>query len=220
MSLIRPAVITAPTIEPATLAEAKVHLRVADSFTADDAYITALITAAREYCEYRTDKAFLEQTLEWCVDYWPAVYLPSGYARPVNYSNAIELPRAKPLQSVSSLTYKDSGGVITTMVLNTDYIADTDSEPGRILPPYGQTWPSFTPWPANAIRIRYVAGETTSPLSFPQCLVQAMYLLIGHWYENREGVSIGQNVTIESKAIVFAVDALLGVYVPPDAYVL
>lgn len=35
--------------EPITLAEAKAHLRV--EHDADDAYISALITAARQYCE-------------------------------------------------------------------------------------------------------------------------------------------------------------------------
>jgi uncharacterized phiE125 gp8 family phage protein len=58
----------------------------------------------------------------------------------------------------------------------------------------------------NPICVTYKAGWTTAAL-VPQTIRQAMLLLIGHWYENREEALTG---TI-SRSIEFGVKALLGV---------
>jgi uncharacterized phiE125 gp8 family phage protein len=107
-----------------------------------------------------------------------------------------------PLQSVTSVTYKDSAATTTTMTVTTDYIVDSDSNVGRIVLPYGETWPSFTAYSVNPITITYKAGYT----ALPKALEQAMLLLIGHWYENREATG-----TV-SKEIEFATKALLSMY--------
>jgi len=44
-------------------------------------------------------------------------------------------------------------GTVTTMDA-ADYVVDTDALPGLIVPAYGETWPSFTPRPAGAVRIQ------------------------------------------------------------------
>lgn len=162
-------VITPVSTEPITLAEAKAHVRAGTS-TTEDALITALISAAREYCENYTSRALATQTLEMYLDRFPCAY-------------EIELLRP-PLQSVTSVTYTDSAGTTTTMTANTDYIVDADSMMGRIVLPYGKLWPSFTPYSVNPIKIRYVAGYT----DIPKTIKQAMLLLIGHWYANREAI--------------------------------
>jgi uncharacterized phiE125 gp8 family phage protein len=158
----------------------------------EDDLISALITAAREYCEGFTGRALATQTLEAYPQRFPRV-------------NEIELP-CPPLQSVTSVKYTDSDGDETTMTADTDYIVDTDSTVGRIVLPYAGTWPAATLYTVNPIKIRYVAGYTTIPRS----IKQAMLLLIGHWYANREAVLIGQGTM--SKEIEFAVKALLSMY--------
>ena len=55
-------VITAPTAEPITLAEAKLHLRVNNSV--EDALITALITASRQFVEGYTWRPLMTQTVD------------------------------------------------------------------------------------------------------------------------------------------------------------
>lgn len=155
----------------------------------EDDLISALITAAREYCEGFTGRALAAQTLETYPPRFPC-------------ENEIELP-CPPLQSVTSVKYTDSDGDETTMTEDTDYIVDTDSPVGRIVLPYAGTWPTETLYTVNPIKIRYVAGYETIPRS----IKQAMLLLIGHWYANREAVLVGQGTM--SKEIEFAVKALL-----------
>lgn len=76
---------TAPTVEPISLDEAKLHLKVDGSD--DNALITAKIITARQLAEKETKRAFITQTIEMYLDSAPA---------------EIEVPRP-PLQSVDSI---------------------------------------------------------------------------------------------------------------------
>src|SRR5690606_23947827 len=86
---------TDPASEPLTLEEAKAHLKV--EVAADDAYITALITAARMTLEEWTGRAFIEQVWEARLDAFPCGDAP------------IVLPRP-PLIAVSLISYIDPNG--------------------------------------------------------------------------------------------------------------
>lgn len=156
--------------------------------TTEDSVLDVMISAARGYCEGITRRAFAPQTLEVYLNYFPG-------------RSHIELPRP-PLTSVTSIIYKDSLSAENTMVASTQYLVDTDSDIGRIVLPYGVSWPSFTAYPINPIRIRYIAGYTTLPAE----LKQAMVLLVAHWYNSREAVG-----TVSGE-IEFAVTALLSQY--------
>jgi uncharacterized phiE125 gp8 family phage protein len=179
-----------PTSEPVTLAEAKAQCRV--DISDDDAYITALIVAAREYCEAIDWCAYLTQTIELWLEDWPL-------------DDEIELPRP-PLQSVTKIEYYDVNDVKYTLP-TTVYAADVVSVPGAIVLRYLQTWPTIVLREYNAICVTYVAGWDT-PAYLPQVIKQAILLLVGHWYENREATTIGA----VSRPIDFAVKALLGVH--------
>ena len=97
--------------------------------------------------------------------------------------------------------YKDSTGTETILPVS-DYLVDTDREPGRVLPGFGMSWPVFTPFPAAPIRIQFVAGYAV----LPEPIRQAMLLLVGHWYENREATGTAKDQT------AFSVHALLSPY--------
>ena len=179
--------ITPPATEPISLTEAKLHLRVDGSD--EDALISSLITAAREYCEAFQNRAYITQVWEITLDAFPR--------------NLMVVPRP-PLQSVDSIKYTDSSGTETTFDAE-NYIVDTDSEPGRIALAMNALWPTVTLQPINGVRVRFTAGYGDAT-KIPLMVKQAILLLIGHWYEHREGVLTG---TI-SKEIEFAVKALLG----------
>jgi uncharacterized phiE125 gp8 family phage protein len=182
-------IITPPAIEPLTLAEAKAQCRV--DIDEDNALLATLISVARDTCERIAWRAFLTQTIELWLDAWPA-------------SNSIALPRP-PLQSVTKVEYYDTADAKSTLA-GTVYSVDAISEPGRLWLKHDQAWPTTALREHNAVCVTYVAGWT-NPVDVPQSVRQAMLLLIGHWYENRESVLVG---TV-SKPIEFGVMALLGV---------
>ena len=53
----------AATVEPVTLLEAKAQLRIEDSFTIDDGYITSLISVSRDRVEQFLNRYVTEQTI-------------------------------------------------------------------------------------------------------------------------------------------------------------
>lgn len=187
--------IEAPAIEPLTLATAKNHLRV--DLSDDDTLITTLITVARRVAERSTNRALITQTWELVRDYWPRV-------------DYIELPRS-PLQSVTSVIYTDTADAQHTLDTSI-YLVDTDHEPGRVALKFAQIWPTTVLQTRNGIRIRFVAGYGGDASDVPGDITQAMLLLIGHWYENRETINIG-NIVNE---IPLAASALLGMNEVPE----
>jgi uncharacterized phiE125 gp8 family phage protein len=128
-----------------------------------DAELSNIITRAREEAEEITRLALAPQTLDYGLDEFPS-------------KNYINLPRP-PLTSVTSVDTYDSDGTKTTLAVTTQYLVDADSTPGRIVLPYGGTWPSGADYPINPIRIRYVSGYTTLPQKLKNILLYHCGLL-------------------------------------------
>lgn len=181
-------IITPPAIEPVSLAEAKAHLRV--EVDEEDALITSLILSAREYCESFQNRAYITQTWELWLDAWPA-------------KDYIRIPRP-PLQSVESIKYYSPDNTENIMDA-ADYFVDDKSEPGRLALACGKSWPSATLRPTNGIVVQFVAGYGDEAISVLQMVKQAMLLLIGYWYDNREAAIFGAI----SREVQFAVKTLL-----------
>lgn len=161
--------IVAPTIEPVTLAEAKLQCRV--DVSDDDALITALIVAARELAEAMTDRAYAVGTYE--------------LVAPVFDAAGVDLPKP-PVTSVVSVRYLDADGVLQTMD-SADYVARLSVLPPMVTVADGLDWPETYP-AADAVRIQFVAG--LAPALVPQRVKQWMLLHITAWYENRASVSV------------------------------
>jgi uncharacterized phiE125 gp8 family phage protein len=67
-------------------------------------------------------------------------------------------------------------------------------------------WPLTQPGKSKAVSVDFVAGYGPTPATVPALLKQAICLLVGHWFENREAVG---NVGGE---VAFAVDSILKIY--------
>lgn len=179
--------LTAPTAEPVTLAEAKLHCRV-DS-NDDDALITALIVAARQQAEDQTARALVTQKWRYDLDTFPAA--------------EIDLP-LPPLVSVESITYLDNDGVRQPLATS-EYSVVINQTPGVGLPAYEKTWPSSRSTPGS-VQISFTAGYGAAD-AVPRAIKQWMLLQVGHWYATRESVNIG-NIVNELPYV----DALLDPY--------
>jgi uncharacterized phiE125 gp8 family phage protein len=118
--------VTPPALEPVTLSEARLHLRV--DTADDDPLIDALISAARLHAEMLTARQFL----------------PARWRLVLDRFTPMVLLNRSPVVSVISVRYLDMGGLWQIMPA-TDYVVESSSEPARITPAFGKIWPPTLP---------------------------------------------------------------------------
>ena len=182
--------VTAPAVEPIATSVAKLHLRVDHS--TDDALIDTLCAAARAYVEAKMSRKCITQTWDYKMDQFPI--------------GPLVLP-FPPVSSVTSVSYIDSDGASQTWsssLYDTDLPSGPEAGPARIVPAYGQSFPS-TRSDINAVTVRFVCGYGAAATAVPSAVLAAMKLLIGHWYANRESVVVG----VTPFQVQQGVDALL-----------
>jgi len=157
MSYIR--VVTAATVEPISLADAKANLRV--DHTDDDAKIQRHITEAREWVERRIQKAIADVTYAQAFDSFPG-------ASPLELSII-------PISSVISISYED----VNDTTLTAPYIF---KPPNLVFPsPSGSSWPVAYDRP-DSVRVKYIAGMTAVEV-IPGPVIAAMHLKIQGLYD-------------------------------------
>ena len=195
-------VLTPPTAEPLSLAEARAHMRV-DHFD-EDGVIAGLILAARQHIEQETGLALCTQTLRGTLDAFPA-------------GKAMALP-AHPVQSVTAVRYHNEAGTLIEWSA-AEWETDLSGIVPRIAPRNGFAWP--TPGKKlGAVQVEFVAGyggpelvrsacmTGCGPELVPQPVMQALRILVAHYYEHRELVVTGTIVN----ELPMAVKALLAPY--------
>lgn len=198
--------VTPPTTEPVTLAEAKAHLRV--DVADDDALITNHITAARMQAESICRRVFVTTGFELYLDGFPSFnynntitgYLPQeqagwGALRAYNVrfrGRRIDLPFPT-LQAVSSVKYYNTAGPLITLDPSV-YLVDAISEPGCLVPAPNMNWPD-TQSRLNAVQISFTAGYGNAS-AVPAGIKAWILLMVGSMYENRESefVASGKHV--------------------------
>lgn len=162
--------LTAPGVEPITLAEAKAHCRV--DHATDDSLIQGYITTAREYVEDYIDRSLVTQRLVMKLDAFPG---------------EIELPRP-PMASTGTataviVTYTTGEAGGTATLSTTAYRVDRDSTPGVIRTTYAGSWPSHL-LDQNSVTVTWWAGYG-DPVSVPQRVKNAMLMCVHELYEKR-----------------------------------
>jgi uncharacterized phiE125 gp8 family phage protein len=197
-------VLTEPTSEPVTLAEARLWLGMTDdNDTEQDPEISLCLAAMRRYAEKKTGRRFCDVELELQLDCFPRV---------------IELPVA-PLVSLDYLRYINLSGELTTLydasgspTVGAAGVLDLDSvsEPARIQPFYGTSWPSIRA-DFNPVRVGFTAGYGTggSPenlAAVPAELKLWLRARLATVFENREQIVVGTSVAELPRSIY---DALL-----------
>lgn len=185
---------------PCTVALAKSHLRV--QHDEDDALIEHYIKFSLDYFERSSDTAVAFSHHRLQMDSWP-------------FHGIIDLPNP-PARQVTSVTYKDADGN-DVLVSVEDFKLSLNGGRGRVI--LARTLIGCKPY--LPITVSYVAGygtmtipadkgqgygaysygdtayfgdaptDQTESYDWPLTIVQAMLLMVGHCYENRETVVIG-----------------------------
>lgn len=182
-------VITPPGEPVVSIEDAKAHLRV--DFDDDNDYIEGLVAAATGMLDGPAGwlgRALVTQTLEWRGD---------------DFGNCdIRLP-FPPIAEVLSVAYDDESGAEQT-IPDTDYRLVGQPNMPRLALAYGASWPPVR-WQSESVRVQYDAGYGSAE-DVPAPIKQAILLMVGHWYANREAVTIGQiatEVPLAARSLLF-----------------
>lgn len=174
MALIQ---ITPPRVPALRYEQAAEHLRLDDD-PDDKAYVGALIAAAVGRVDGDRGvlgRALITQTWELVCDAFPRAFL-------------VPLP---PTQTVEQITYIDTDGNQQT-VDPAVYQVDTDSQPARVVPLPGQSWPATQSGIVNTVRLRFIAGFGDAAADVPMPIRQAIALWVANLYVEREPVGATQ----------------------------
>jgi uncharacterized phiE125 gp8 family phage protein len=175
-------IIVPPATYPVSLYEVKKHVNAYD-FDDDDELLNLYLKAATLSAENFTGRAFIEQTIDFYADGFPAGY------------NYIEIPKP-PLIEFGGVFYSESADAETEFDV-ASYTVDYASQKARVI---CSSWPMTTTVP-NSVRMRYRAGYVedaeASPLvaAVPFDIKAAILLMVGTLYAQRETVVIGQSVS-------------------------
>lgn len=151
----------------------------------EDLNIDEYIGAATNLAQRMLDRQLCTATFRWTLDCFPD-------ATRHNPQAALYPPRP-PLGSSTgiSIGYINSAGTTVTMATS-DYIVDTNSEPGRITPAYGQVWPVARDQ-INAVTVTYTAGYGAAA-AVPKPIRTWILTVAAYLFREREPVNIG-NIT-------------------------
>lgn len=182
--------VNAPAEEPILIEAARLQCSLGES-TDFDARLTPLIAAARSKVEDVTGRKLVSQT--WDVFYdclMNPIVLPFG-----KLSEVAQFAYSPSVGSPVSFTITD-GDVISGSTTLAHVEADNEAtySTGRIILAYGQQWPTATLRTSRPIRIRIIVGWQVA--NIPPRLIQAVKLLVGHWFRNTEETSDSQTYPI------------------------
>jgi uncharacterized phiE125 gp8 family phage protein len=189
---------TAAAVQPVTIDEAKLHLRV--EHDADNTLITALIATAVEQLDGRYGRlrrAILTQTWD---------MFECGF--PICRKWELPMP---PLQQVVSVKYYDASNVQQTFGAE-NYDVITNAFVGYIKLKPGMSWPP-TYQRDDAVDIQFKCGFGDDGSACPAPIKAAILLTVGYLYANRGDA--GENPAFASQtrgAAEDAIDRLIGPY--------
>lgn len=173
--------VTPPAVEPLTLDEAKQYLRV--DVNTDDALIGALISSATDHIDGHSGvlgRALISQT--WRLDL-------------ARFRDEVKFP-LPPLQSVASVKYYDTAGVLQTVASTVYEVIAGGTSGGRLCRLGDQSWPTdVNAYMAEPVQITFVAGYGDSWNDIPEGIRLGIAYMVNHHFDIRSPVNIGNIVT-------------------------
>lgn len=184
--------ITPPTAEPISLAEAKSQLGIND--TDSDAQIARRITEARLWCESYLRRSLMPQTHELRLDV---------------FADRIALPMP-PVVAIESVKYIAGDGTLTT-VDAADYVLDTSDYVPVLRLAYDAAWPSPR-IESNAVRIRYTTGYDVSALAAAKTVTAITVAAPGVVSSTAHGFTVGQLLQAQTTGMIELDEGLYRVF--------
>lgn len=182
-----PIQVSAPDALPITLDEAKAHCRISGDDEND--LVAAAIEAATSHLDGYSGvlgRCLMPQVWQQEFDRFQDFPLCLG-----------------PVLALESIEYSDKAGAVQSVDLQSVRIArpilsDVVTLRG------GASWPDDPDLSAGPVVVSWRAGYADAA-AIPAALKHAIKLLVGHFYENREGVTVGAT----AGQVPFAIDALI-----------
>ena len=176
-----------------------VRAHVAVDHTEDDVYLTGLMNSALAHLENLCGRAISETNVELYLDRFPEGDIELPWLAPVAVSSikyalteTPSEPEPEDPEPPSESSEEQDPPDIKTVPAD-DYAVDITG----VYPVVYRL--ANTPWPTPDNKKRAVTISATlgwSAEEMPEPLVIAALLLIGHWYANREAVSINQMASV------------------------
>lgn len=164
-----PIVTAEPAVEPVSIEEARAHLNIAEGDDTFDTELNIYIKAARGHVENHCGIKLINQTVSLKASSW---------------CDLERLPVA-PVTAIASVKYLDTDGAEQTLdsaVYETNLEAPLQPE---VRLKVNQTWPAIR-CVRDAIRLVGTAGYGAAAAAVPEPIRQALLLMIGDWFRNRE----------------------------------
>ena len=162
----------------------KIHLRLEIGYTDEDEYIMNLGRAAVSVVEDYTNRKIGRQTWKVSYDGWS-----TGSYMDIPFGPLSSMPS-------SGITYKLSTGN-STQFASTQWSYSTQELQPRVYLEDGQSWPSESLNPIDPVSFEVKVGSTV----LRPRMKQAVFMMVGHWYENREPYIVGQTISNVPDAI-------------------
>ncbi len=168
-------VIDVSAAEPVSLSLVRQHCRVV--VNDEDELLTMQARAARELVERESGVHLVRKTVREILPKFPC-------------GRSIEL-HAWPVISVDSITYIDEDEEEQTLDLETYVSTSLGTRPSLVTLRSDEGWPTTDCDRPDAVTIEYSVGFDANSKPAPDAALQAILLLTGHWYRNREAAVIG-----------------------------
>jgi len=167
---VRANLVTGPTSEPITLADAQAQARITDSNS--DALLQSYIATARLRAEQVLGYGLFTQTWRYDLD---------------AFEDVIPLPMALQLQSVTHVKYYDTTGTLQTLS-SSYYELDTMRRPACLVRGADVSWPSLqSDRRVGKVQITYVVGWSTVA-SIPEVIKQGIRMYVTYLDADRDGM--------------------------------
>mgnify|MGYP003108840459 FL=1 len=168
-------VLAANTTQLISTTDARKFLKV--DITDDDDVINSLVKAATESAQEYTNRFFLSTTLE-------------QYG--TTFADIRSLFKS-PVSEITVVKYYDTDNVQQTLSTSV-YQVTPAIEPSTLMLKVDQSYPDVADR-EDAVLVKYTVGYGTATTDVPYAIIQAVYLTIGHWYQNRQEVVVGRIAT-------------------------